>query len=287
MKKIILLFILTFSLFGERIVRIRHSDYSGHPAYNYFIDLLKLSLEKTKDEYGDYRIQIVNEALTQGRSIYELENGRTIDVDWFGTNLEREEKLLPVRIPLFGGLLGYRTLIINQSDKKIFENIHKIEDLKNLIAIQGTHWPDSDILESSGFLVEKIPKFELMFDMLKMHRVDYFPRAITEAYGEIKSVGINELTVYPNIIIEYKFPMYFFFNKNNVELAARVEKGLLMAINDGSFKRLLMNHEATKGAFPLSKFKNSKIFHIKNRYLPKETPLDDKSLWIDLKEFKH
>lgn len=264
----IIFLLLSFFSYSHDDIRIRKPDYEGHPAHEYFVDLLKLIGEKTKDEYGTLSITIIDQNITQGRSIYELEQNRTIDLDWFGTNYERERKLRPIRIPLFAGLLGYRTLIIHEDNIEVFDSIQTIEDLKNLIAIQGTHWPDSDILESQGFLVNRTSEYELMFRILQAKRVDYFPRSITEAYAEINELNLDGLIVYDNIIISYPFAMYFFVNKNDYKLAERLEKGLLKAIDDGSFLKLLKNHKATRDAFPLEKYKDAHIFPVENRYLP-------------------
>ena len=44
--------------------------------------------------------------LGQNRVLKEIEKG-TIDVSWTMTNKEREERLLPIRVPLFKGLFGW------------------------------------------------------------------------------------------------------------------------------------------------------------------------------------
>ena len=146
------------------------------------------------------------------------------------------------------------------------------------------HWPDSDILEQAGFKVMRAVKFESMYEMLLAGRCDYFPRSVAEGYAEVESIAPDRLMVYDRIIIAYRFPMYFFVGKDNAALAARVEKGLLTALDDGSFLRLLKKHPVTSKIFPLSKYKGAKIFWVDNPILPDKTPLTEKRYWLKVGE---
>ena len=125
-------------------------------------------------------------------------------------------------------------------------------------------------------------KFESMYEMLLAGRCDYFPRSVAEGYGEVESVAPDQLMVYGRIIIAYRFPMYFFVGKDNAALAVRVEKGLLAALDDGSFLALLKKHPVTSKVFPLSKYKETKVFWIENADLSEQTPLAQKRYWLEV-----
>lgn len=284
MKKFLLLMFLVIQFtFSEQIIKIRPKQSVDDASHSYYVELLKIVLKNTEKQYGKATIKITDFNATQGRSLDELEEGKYIDIDWAGTSIEREKNLIPIRVPLIGGLLGYRVPVIKKSDKKKFDEIKNLNDLKTLIQISGTHWPDSDIMESAGLNVYRVPKFEQMYPMLESGRVDYFPRGINEVYGELKARNNKELMIYDRIIIAYKFPMYFFTNKKNIILAQRLEKGLMIAVEDGSLLKLIKTHPVTAPVFPLDKYKNSLIFEIKNQFLPKETPLNNEKFWIKLK----
>lgn len=282
MKKILILFLILSNFsFGTEEIRIRKKQSSEEANHDYCLALLEIALKNTEKEYGKVIIKSVDMQITQGRSLEALEQGKIIDIDWAATSIEREEKLTAIKIPLFKGLLGYRVPVIDKKNTKYFDKIKTIGELKKMSVVQGTHWPDTEILEYSGFNVIKTPKFENMYALLESGRTDYFLRSMGEAYGEVKARGNKDLIVYDKIIVAYKSPMYFFVNKKNTPLAERVKKGLLIAIENGEFLNFMKNHPLTKPIFPLEKYKKSLIFEIENPILPKDTPINDKTLWID------
>jgi len=66
-------------------------------------------------------------------------------------------------------------------------------------------------------------------------RFDAFSRGVNEPWGELVQRPELDLTVEKRLVVEYKMPMYFFVNNNNVQLAAAIESGLMKMIDDGSF----------------------------------------------------
>lgn len=286
MKKVFTIFMLCMIsqvIFGVQLIRVKPKQSLEEASHSYFVELLQMILNNTEKEYGKALVKTINVNMTQGRSLQELESGSLIDVDWAGTTIEREKKLETIRIPLIGGLLGYRIPVIRKEDKSKFDKIKTLKELKKLIAISGLQWPDSDILEASGFNVLRVPKTSQMYSMLENDRADYFPRSLSEVYGELSLKNNPKLIIYDKILLYYKFPMYFFTNKKDTYLAQRIEKGLMIALNNGTLLALIKNHPVTSPIFPLNKYKDSKIFEISNPILPKETPLSDKKLWIKLK----
>ena len=267
-----------------RDVRIRAPQSKSDVAHSYFRELLALALKKTDAEYGPAKVVVTSLNITQNRALAFLNKGDHVDINWSGTNKEREGEFRPIRVPLNLGLLGYRLLAITQAKETVFDQISTLAELKKLSACQGMHWPDSDILEQAGFKVMRAVKFESMYEMLLAGRCDYFPRSVAEGYAEVESIAPDRLMAYDRIIIAYRFPLYFFVGKDNAALAARVEKGLLAALDDGSFLRLLKKHPVTSKIFPLSKYKGAKIFWVDNPILPDKTPLTEKRYWLKVGE---
>ena len=265
-------------------VRIRAPQSEADVAHGFFRELLALALQKTKTEYGAAQVIVTPLNVTQNRTLVSLESGDHIDIDWVGTNQEREGKYRAIRVPLNLGLLGYRLLAIKKNRSADFDRIATIAELKKLSACQGAHWTASDILDRAGFKVRRAVKFESMYEMLLAGRCDYFPRSIAEGYGEVESFGLEKLLAYDKILIAYHYPMYFFVAKENAALAARVEKGLIAALHDGSFMALMKKHPVTSKAFPLSKYKGSKVFWIDNPFLSEQTPVAEKRYWLQVGE---
>lgn len=237
----------------------------------YYLKLLKLSLEKTKGKYGEYKIEDAVAGL-QGRTTNLLADGsHLVDVMWAMTNKEREKMMLPIRIPLLKGLMGYRIFIINRKNKEKFSKINRVEELKKLKAVQGHDWPDVDILLDNGFKVEKSTYYEGMFKMIDSGRADYFPRAVNEPFDEVNKRDNLNLIIENNLRFYYFSPIYFFVNIKRPELRDRIEEGLEIAISDGSFDNVFYNDVFIRESVKDIKSDKIKIFKLNNSFLSDET----------------
>jgi ABC-type amino acid transport substrate-binding protein len=279
------LFFLTASaeLYAEKLIlRYPRPESLKDVRHIYRFELLKLAMDRTKAVYGDFEIVYTAAEMTQSRALTELENNGVVDVIALPSNVEREKKFLPVRIPVMKGILGYRIFIINKDQKDRFRKIKKLSDLKKLKAGAGHDWADVQILEKNGIDVERGGKYEGLFFMLAAGRFDYFPRGVNEAKKEIedRQGTLPDLMIEETLALYYPFPVYFFVNKNNPELARRIEAGLNYAINDGSFELLFSRY--FKAYLADADLKNRKIFRLKNPFLPAETPYKNRSLWYNI-----
>jgi hypothetical protein len=73
--------------------------------------------------------------------------------------------------------------------------------------------------------------------------------------------------------------MYLFVQKDNHFLAQRLEYGLNLAIDDGSFDTLFYTYPAHQEPFSKARL-NSRVLHkLSNPFLLKTTQLADKRLW--------
>jgi hypothetical protein len=281
-KFILSLFLIVGTLLPDNIVRVRAPQSDLDRSHSYFVSTLQYALDKSIDDYGKLNVVVTSFNASQGRVLTELERGSFIDIEWAGTNVDREKRLLPIRFPLVGGFTGWRVPVVLRKRADEFRDIKTISDLKNFSAIQGLHWPDSDILEAAGIEVVRVAKFEQIYPMLKVERGDCSPRGLQAIVSELKNGMEKEFTALTDLIIRYKFPMYFFVNKKDSILAKRVEEGLREGIRDGTFLEHMRNHPVTKDLFPLSQFKDATIIDLPNPYLPEKTPVDDKKLWLNI-----
>ncbi len=207
----------------------------------YFPELLKLALSKTAETDGPFEIEEYPRVLTGARFLAELANGESIDVIWTMTNPELERTLLRVPVSLLRGLNSHRVFLIRQEDQAKFAKVNSLADLKEFRAGMVSHWPDTDILRASGLPVVTSAHYELLFDMLKAGRVDYFPRGLYEVWQEQELHEKQGLAVEQSLMLYYYGPMYFFVNRENQALADRIERGLRIAIQDGSFDELFFS----------------------------------------------
>ncbi|NQZ06540.1 MAG: hypothetical protein HRT35_05190 [Algicola sp.] len=150
----------------------------------YFIKLLQLALDKSKAANEEIRLNGNHGGILQGRAVRLLKVSNQLDVLWTVTTIAREQEILPIRIPLLKGLLGYRFFIIRQADKAKFKAVNGLMQLRKLTAGQGHDWPDTEILRANQLKVITSATYLGLFGMLKAKRFDYFPRSINEAWME-------------------------------------------------------------------------------------------------------
>jgi len=265
-----------YPVFAEKIkVVYPRAKYSSDGRANYQIALLDLAMRKAGVEYDLYPTSIF---MQQNRALQQLTANDEISVVWSMTTTAREKDLLPIRIPIDKGLLGWRIFLINKNDAPQFEQLQTLEQLKPFAAGQEHDWPDIQILSANGLKVYASIDYASLFKMLRAGRIDYVPRSIVEIWGEQQAHQDMDFAVEKSIVLQYPAAEYFFVNKNNKPLATALEKGLRAAIKDGSFEKIFTkyNGEAIKRA----NIKNRKLFKLRNPDLPEETPLTEKELWL-------
>ena len=244
---------------------------------SYAKGLLKLALSKLPEKY------VIEESIpnsSEERMVSMLIDNQ-LDVVWYATTNDLEERLQPVRICIYRGLLGYRVLMIKQGTQHKFDGITTLSDLKRVSLGQGRFWADTNVLTANGLNVVKVLKYEGIFYMLDGERFDAFPRGVHEPWSEMKRYPKLALDVEKNLLISYVNPFYFFVNKSNPRLAQDIEKGLRIALEDGSFDEYFFNDPTVKDVVEKANLKNRTIIHLDNPSLPPKTPVNDKSLWFD------
>jgi hypothetical protein len=247
------------------------------PQLTYVQRLVELALARV----GSKR-EIVPTALdmAQGRTLVELAAGRSpVDVMWTMTDRQREASgLLPVRIPIDRGLLGWRLLLVRRSDLAAWQDVRSLDDLRGKLAGQGHDWPDTTILRANGLQVGTSSVYDALFRMLAAGRIDYFPRSIAEIDTELANDRYPELAIAPHLMLHYPAAAYLFVSPTRPELATELKAGLESAVADGSFQRL--HREYFGAVLKTHPIAPEHVIKLKNPLLPPETPLNRRELWL-------
>lgn len=243
-----------------------HPDAQKH--LHYFYDLLDLALSKTIDTHGPYQITISNNHHTSERLMAELKAAREINVIWTTPSAAREQKLLPIRISLLRGLNSYRVFLIRLEDIERFKTISTLAELRQLRAGQASQWPDTKIMQSNNLPVVTSAHYDPLFLMLAAKRFDYFPRGLYEIWEEQKKHAAKGIVVEKNLILHYPSPIYYFVNRNNPQLAKRIELGLKIALEDGSFDELLAQIPGFKESMDIINNRERRLFRLQNPDIP-------------------
>lgn len=235
----------------------------------YYKEVLELALNKSVLKYGEYEINRIDAGMSQNHMIALAQRGETVNLLWTMTSKAREDKLIPIRIPLLKGLGGCRIALIKKGNQLLFDELEHPADLAKLHAGQGAEWPDTKILKANNFNVTTADEHQTLYPMLAKGRFDYFPRAIHEA--------LNEETQYPDLIVEKRFllyydsPFFFFVNKEHQRIAERIEYGLNLAIADGSFDRFFNEYPVTANVLRSANLENRQVIALENPLLSNDT----------------
>jgi hypothetical protein len=254
----------------------RHMS-TADPQLPYVQQLVLLALERAGVNAD---VQLVNLEMYQGRSLVELARGSSpIDLMWTMTDRERESSgILPIRIPIDRGLMGWRVLLVRRGDLPRWAQLRGLEALKQRVAGQGHDWPDTAILRANGLRVSTSSGYEALFRMLSSGRFDYFPRAVFEVDAELANDRHPGLAVVPNLMLHYPAAAYLFVSPHRPELAELLRSGLEKAVADGTMQHL---HQAHFGALirahPVTR---DRVLRLQNPLLPPDTPLQRRELWL-------
>jgi ABC-type amino acid transport substrate-binding protein len=249
--------------------------YTKH--HRYPVELLKLALSYHETSFT---VEPSENFMTQGRAIRQLQQGIDIDVMWTMTSQEREERIRPIRIPIYKGLIGWRLFLTTPKQLENQPQAWSFEELKRAKVIQGHDWPDSTILAKNSFNIIKVPNYEGLFQILSLNRAELFPRSIIEIWDELENHKNSNIVVEPNTLISYPTATYFFVTPKNIALASIIEEGLEKARNDGQFDALF--HQYHADMINKANLSARKHYRLRNPLLPEETPLGNKTLWFGL-----
>ncbi|AXO13398.1 hypothetical protein DY252_03350 [Thalassospira indica] len=232
----------------------------------YHIDLLRLALRLSG--HNATLVPICMDYPTEDRRIPMLEAADQFDTVFFGTNAEREERLLAVYIPIYLGTTGLRLFMLHKDLKEPFSQIETIDDLRKLSMGQGLGWPDNEILTDSGFDVVS-GRYRTLHRMLDARRFDLYPRAYWQIAGEWnwmkwEAPGIE---IAQKTALYYPQPIYFFVSPKNPDLRDIIETGLKRAFSNGMMLDLLKTHRDTAPSFSQIDLHDLKVMRIENKHL--------------------
>ncbi|WP_249383903.1 transporter substrate-binding domain-containing protein [Chitinivorax sp. B] len=261
---------------AETITYPKHQAVAD-PQLDYVLSVLHLALSKSGKAY---ELKQSRTAMVQSRAMLELkQNSGKVDVIWAMTDPIRESELLPIRIPIDRGLIGWRIALIRQGDERRFASISTLHDWAPLIAGQMHDWPDTGIMRSNGLTVSTTSNYESLFEQLAAKRIDYFPRSVIEVIPELDSHRKMGLAIEPMHVLRYRTAFYFFVSPKRPELAEDITRGLEAAIRDASLEALFWQHFGQ--AVRMLNLTSRRVTDLDNPLLPAATPLNRRELWFD------
>ncbi len=246
---------------------------------NYIQGLLQRALAETPQaiqmerQKGDFFISVE-------RLLSSAETGE-IDLIWTATNREVEKRLIPIRIPLYMGLFGYRVMIVERQNQDLFANVTTLEQAKRYRYGQGRGWTDSKILMANGLTVEQASKWPSLFYMTDGGRFHAFPRGVHEPWGELPQFEHLNLTVDQHLLMVYRMPFYLFVNPSKPELAEALTEALEQSVASGTFQSYFLQSDMLQNVLTNAKLAKRHRIYLDNPELPEKTPIHRKELWLE------
>ena len=239
-------------------------------AYGYYhVSVLQAALNATP-EFGTTSIAPHPHPMSQSRQLASLVKGDA-DVMWSVTNQTREQKLIPIKLPLLKGFSGHRVLVISPERQSDFHPQLDVNKLKSMTLVQGVDWPDLDILEHNGFTVSGEDWslwFQSMYFMVEKNLVDGFPRNVIEVHRDLARHSDKAIALEKNHILQYPSYEYFFVSPQNTALAKRLRVGLIRLLENGELSALFEAQEGHKRAASIVNSPSRTTHTLKNPAIP-------------------
>ncbi len=246
------------------VIKVPGGTTPSDKRYDDVTEALTLALEKTKAEYGDYKLIISDHAMTGSRFVEEVKSGENVNVIWRTYSPELSKELIPIYIDPRKGLMGYRLFLIRKEDQSKFAQVKTLTDLQRFTVGQGQDWMDIQVFEHNQLKVVTGSDYEGLFKMLIGKRFDYFSRGMSEAYTEYddRKDQLPDLHIETGLTLYYPWPYFYYVNPNEKRIAERIEKGLTIMLKDGSLDELFNKYN--KAIIEKANIKNRRIIRIEN-----------------------
>ena len=236
---------------------------------DYELDILHCLLTATEKEFGQFTLHndVTDYPLAKDEgNVFNIGTGILVTVA--GNTKFAQHKKIVIPQAISKGLLGYRLLIIKQDKRDKFQQINTAKQMQQLTAGIPATWADADLFRANNYTVCEKGVFSEIFQRLKNNDCDYVAlgaNEIEQAFTEMAE-PLGDLIIEPSLMLYYPFPLVFYLNPQQVELAARVKVGLQYIINNGQLDAIFQQYNSN--IVDRLRLKQRKIFNLNNPILP-------------------
>lgn len=209
-------------------------------------EVLDAVLRATEEKYGV--IPLVEDKTDYANPEDEARIFRSKGFDVFGTvagnpKLENEKKIV-VPYPMMKGLLGYRLLIIRKDDEQKYQKISQPSQLQQERLGIPLGWADAALFRHNGYSVVEEGSFNDLFTRQLDKQFDYVSFGANEVesvYSSLASAS-GDLIIENSLLLYYPFPLVFYVNPNNEQLAHRIASGMKSITDNGVLDEIFIRH---------------------------------------------
>lgn len=213
----------------------------------YTIELLRLALDKTVEEFGPYELKSVSGLSTLRMQQVAAQNKYPNFFFKASYTNELGSTYNYAPYPIEFGIVGYRACFVSAPFLEESNTVQTLEDLRKYSVGQGIGWIDVDILKHNQIKTITVSRYNSLFSMMNKQRFDFLCRGINEIQLELEQFKDTvDLKLNDSFVLHYPLPRFFFTNKANQYGIKRIEKGLNIAYNDGSALKLFFSFYKSK-----------------------------------------
>ena len=257
-----LLFLISLSSYSESSQTVRYSNLLATSAQlnEFFLQQLDLALGKSEGEFGPYELKQTS-PMYQSAALSALIKRNKIDVVWTLYSKEREAHAKSVKFDLLQGLNNYKVIVFSAKAEKAFKGINSLEDLASKVGLQGHDWADTHFLRQKGLRLKSDFVFENLMNKVAASENLYYLSSVLSYKAQLSAFS-NRMLAHEGLLLHYAAPINFFVNKSNTQLAKRIEKGLAVAREDGSFQTLFKAFLSENESFQILDIDRRKIIDL-------------------------
>ncbi len=205
-------------------------------------DVLSLLLTATADSHG--HANIIDDRTDLPLAEQEgavLEHGSDVLVTVKGNAKFAEKRFIELALSVTKQLLGQRILFARDDRVADFSTTEAIKSMS--VGVPET-WVDAELFRQNGFNVVERGDFDSVFRRLTDGEFDFVCFGANEALEVFESRVANQypISLVGGVMIEYPFPLVFYINADNPELAQRLQTGCEIVLASGEYEALYQRY---------------------------------------------
>lgn len=199
---------------------------------------IEQALERTTSKYGPYRLVVSRESSLGSDWRHLLTTGDKVHIVPTSYMSFPPEELTLIPVPIAGGKLGYRHVVVRRDRLEEFADVEHAYDLHEMLAGQGRYWPDMWVYEANGLPVKGGEDLPALLGLLDEGKIDYLPLGVDETASILERYAhnSNRFSVVPDLLIYYPLSSSPVVTNQRPELIARLNEGLESMHADGSLQ---------------------------------------------------
>lgn len=202
--------------------------------------VIQLALDKTQPDSGAFEMVPIH-VISRTHAIAALNQNL---YENFVILLSYEDALLEsgnlafIPFPLELGALSYRICYANKNIVGQVQGINSLQQLQHFKIGVGAGWVDAKILQHHGLHIVEGSNITSLFRMTQAGRVDLFCPSPSEYFHELRAEKTSDLQLDNKLALYYPLPKFLFGHKSSKPLLDRIQRGIEIAYEDGSYMQL-------------------------------------------------